>query len=540
MEKIKYKWYNFTCIKKQTANSKIHQTANGENDMSKKAQEETARKYSDVNARNTKVNQTALISITIIEVLLIFALFVQTFAVETNYGKMGIIPAIVLLVGVVVNWVVYKKDGSNAKLKYIMLASIAVGWGYLMITGDNVMVTFYIYPIIIATILYHDKKFEKITFWLVMAIDILRILVWQSKNLLFSGSNIAFISLVINFELVIVVHIVAKLSEKFTYDMTQSMKDEQKVQSKMVEDILRISDSVKEEVADTDTLIESLRESSNVVHSSMQEITERTQETVESVQEQSKMTEKINSAISETAENAKIMVEAATDSAHMMEQSMESIQNIQKSAETIGQTNSHVAETMEELQKKAKEVQQITEVIFTISSQTNLLALNASIESARAGEAGRGFAVVADEIRKLSEETRQSTEKIAGIVQELGQHAQDATEIVASSIEAMNKQNDMVEAVAGNFGNVRDNIDVLTQRVEDINQKIENLVESNNGIIENIHQLSASTEQVSASAEEVEAHSSRNQMEAEKAKQLLSEVEELVEEFEKYKRKTEE
>ena len=65
--------------------------------MSKKEQEETARKYSDASVRRTKVNQTALVSITIIEVLLIFALFVQTFAVETNYGKMGIIPAIILL-----------------------------------------------------------------------------------------------------------------------------------------------------------------------------------------------------------------------------------------------------------------------------------------------------------------------------------------------------------------------------------------------------------------------------------------------------------
>ena len=127
------------------------------------------------------------------------------------------------------------------------------------------------------------------------------------------------------------------------------------------------------------------------------------------------------------------------------------------------------------------------------------MALNASIDSARAGEAGRGFAVVAVEIRKLSEETRISTEKIAGIVQELGQHAQDATEIVANSIEAMNKQNGMVEAIADNFGSVRDNIDVLEHRVEDINHKIENLVESNNNIIDNIHQLSASSEQVSAS-----------------------------------------
>ena len=68
---------------------------------------------------------------------------------------------------------------------------------------------------------------------------------------------------------------------------------------------------VKEEVEDADSLIENLRESSNAVYSSMKEISERTQETVFSVQEQSKMTEMINSAISETAENAKIMVDNA-------------------------------------------------------------------------------------------------------------------------------------------------------------------------------------------------------------------------------------
>ena len=124
--------------------------------------EGTVRKYSDPKERTIKVNQTALISNTIIEVVLVFALFAQSLAMETSYGKLGLVPAIILFVGIIINWIVYKKDRSNEKLRYIMLTSFAVGWTYIMVSGENAMVTFYIYPILISTLLYHDKKFEKI------------------------------------------------------------------------------------------------------------------------------------------------------------------------------------------------------------------------------------------------------------------------------------------------------------------------------------------------------------------------------------------
>ena len=149
-------------------------------------------------------------------------------------------------------------------------------------------------------------------------------------------------------------------------------------------------------------------------------------------------------------------------------------------------------------------------------------------------EAGRGFAVVADQIRELSEQTRKSTEQIAGIVKELNTNAKDAVDIVGVSIEASRKQNEMIENTAGGFMAIRDNVDTLTQRIEDIDSKIKNLVHSNDKIIESISQLSATSQQVSASASEAEERSQQNQAEAQEAKQLLNGVQEIVQGFKKY------
>ncbi|MBD5465177.1 MAG: hypothetical protein HDR22_05080 [Lachnospiraceae bacterium] len=493
------------------------------------------RKYKELENRNAKTNQLAVISITFLELLLILALVIQTFIVATSYGKMGVIPLGILVLSVIINWVIYKKDRKSEKLKYAMLLGFLIGWGYLMITGTNILVGSYIYPVLVAFVLYRDVKFEKLVFGTVLGISILRTIIWAVTGyLLGSTDGMAFICTIVNYVFIIVVHITAGLYIKYTHDMLHSVEDEKEIQNVMLQDILRISKGVIKEVEHADNLLEGLKDSSGSVHSSIRDISDRIQATTDSIQEQGNMTAVISDAIGETAENAKAMVETATDSKKVVEENLKIINQIREKAETIGETNSRMAGSMEELQRRAQEVQEITEVIFSISSQTNLLALNASIESARAGEAGRGFAVVADEIRKLSEETRLSTEKISGIVQELNQNAQNATKVVQSSINAMEQQNQMVENAADAFVAVRSNLETLTQHVEDINGKINNLVHSNDTIIGNIGQLSTISEAVSSSAKEVEAYSQDNQLQAQQAKELLNQIQELVQEFSKY------
>ncbi|MDY6973620.1 MAG: methyl-accepting chemotaxis protein, partial [Thermodesulfobacteriota bacterium] len=111
-----------------------------------------------------------------------------------------------------------------------------------------------------------------------------------------------------------------------------------------------------------------------------------------------------------------------------------------------------IAESIVRLSEQSQAVGEIIATVDDIADQSNLLAVNASIEAARAGEHGRGFGVVAQEIRKLAEQSKQSTTAVRDILNDVQKAISQAvlvTEQGSKAVESGMKQSTRTgEAIA--------------------------------------------------------------------------------------------
>ncbi|MCY6484904.1 methyl-accepting chemotaxis protein [Clostridium aestuarii] len=196
-------------------------------------------------------------------------------------------------------------------------------------------------------------------------------------------------------------------------------------------------------------------------------------------------------------------------------------------------------EKINNLSQSISKIGNITDVINKISEQTNLLALNANIEAARAGEHGKGFAVVGEEVRKLAEQTQNSSQEILELVKEVVKEMKEV-QVDSNDVDVLvREQVSMANNTNVSFDNILEAVKDMEPLVKETNETVDEVIESKNVITNKIQSVSAVSEEVSASSEEIAASSEQMNASSEDvanfAVRIEEEINELVEKVNKFK-----
>lgn len=181
------------------------------------------------------------------------------------------------------------------------------------------------------------------------------------------------------------------------------------------------------------------------------------------------------------------------------------IEDLKLKMQETNKSSNKVLEAVSTTSTFSDKISFASQTISNISAQTNLLALNASIEAARAGDHGKGFAVVAEEIRKLAEQSAESTKEIESTIKELQQKSYFSLKVMEETGVSLQEQTQAAEASMTNFNSIANEVDKITSRISLLEASSSTVSSIKNEILQVLEGLSATAQQNSAATEEVSA-----------------------------------
>lgn len=199
------------------------------------------------------------------------------------------------------------------------------------------------------------------------------------------------------------------------------------------------------------------------------------------------ISEQSNEISSTMTEKGYALIQSTKEMVYQSKEGRDSVSKVESLIKHLGEQSKVTSSSMTQLGVRSKEIEDIVKVINDIAEQTNLLALNASIEAARAGEHGKGFAVVASEVRKLAENTGNSTKNISELTKRIQLEIDGALKANEKSILFVNEGIDLSTTTTEKIDHILKVIQTVQAEVNDVMATIQEQKQYSGEVIKEIN-----------------------------------------------------
>lgn len=399
-----------------------------------------------------------------------------------------------------------KPLGSRAKYLYVSILPI-VGAIVIVFANDGkfAAMTQAYFLIMVMSIAYYDKTVVLANAAVTIIVNAVAMMIFPSSYKLMHSVPIwIFIMLVFMLGVITAFIITSR-----TYHLFESIETKEKGMSSLLNNVKDAFDNLESSSA-------KIHQSLDASNSLTVKIADVTKEIAEGADIQTQEVDGSLTIFHDLAENLlsseNKVSETVTNMNTLKENNDIGIASIQELTEKFKEnikSTEHATKEIEDLSEKSALISSIIDTIHGIAEQTNLLALNAAIEAARAGDAGKGFAVVSTEIKKLSEQSSESTSKIDEILKDIVSIVESTRKtmdynnsIVRESSDKLKTTVEVFQIMIASSQEVIKTIGLLNNELQDIDTLKENMQCSIHKLAEISGQSAISTKEISNFTEE--------------------------------------
>lgn len=282
--------------------------------------------------------------------------------------------------------------------------------------------------------------------------------------------------------------------------------------------------SLNNDIANCNENAGKLKDISNAMTTTVQEVTMGVVSQAESISRISEMMINADDKVSEINNYSKHLADTSLNTSQIVNDGTERVNHMGKQIDIINTAVTDSLATVQELDKSMDDINNFLSAINQIADQTNLLALNAAIEAARAGESGKGFAVVADEVRKLAEQSSNTVKEIDKIIGDIKVKTKLVLEKVQKGSNAAKEGEVITGQVNEGFEKIKLSFRSIDEYISNEFRMIENVSSIFTQIRKQAESIASISEEHSAATEEILAITNEQNTSIESIYELMQNI----------------